>query len=124
MIKTSYLFPSMKQESTCTGILKKQEQDQVRWQASLPVTYRPVQGRVGLWIELEMDWPPQPLHSCAPDNYVVLAERKLTSYVYAVGKQPVSNIQYKTVEMVLRTVKFGLVTATHYENLLYYVMLV
>ncbi|GMN58245.1 hypothetical protein TIFTF001_027348 [Ficus carica] len=42
------------------------EQDQVRWQASLPVTYRPVQGRVGLWIELEMDWPPQPLHSCAP----------------------------------------------------------
>ncbi|GMN69652.1 hypothetical protein TIFTF001_038698 [Ficus carica] len=42
------------------------KQDQVRWQASLPVTYRPVQGRVGLWIELEMDWPPQPLHSCAP----------------------------------------------------------
>ncbi|GMN27821.1 hypothetical protein TIFTF001_001820 [Ficus carica] len=39
---------------------------EVRWQASLPVTYRPVQGRVGLWIELEMDWPPQPLHSCAP----------------------------------------------------------
>ncbi|GMN74931.1 hypothetical protein TIFTF001_053274 [Ficus carica] len=68
------------------------EQDRVRWQASLPVTYRPVQGRVGLWIELEMDWPPQPLHSCTPgyvscvaDNYVVLAERKLTSYVYAVG---------------------------------------
>ncbi|GMN30316.1 hypothetical protein TIFTF001_041439 [Ficus carica] len=48
-----------------------------------------------------MDWPPQPLHSCASgtDTYVkgpiifvgvadvtvVLAERKLTSYVYAVG---------------------------------------
>ncbi|GMN69958.1 hypothetical protein TIFTF001_039004 [Ficus carica] len=52
---------------------------------------------VGLWIELEMDWPPQPLHSCAPGtvthdkgpisklrNEIVLAERKLTPYVYAV----------------------------------------
>ena len=27
----------------------------------------------------------------AADIYVVLAERKLTSYVYAVGKQPISN---------------------------------
>ena len=30
------------------------------------------------------------LHGAA-DIYVVLAERKLTSYVYAVGKQPISN---------------------------------
>ncbi|GMN33957.1 hypothetical protein TIFTF001_041974 [Ficus carica] len=57
----------------------------------LPVSYRPALGKVGLWFELEMDWPPQPLHSCAPvfvgvaDIIVVLAERKLTSYVYAVG---------------------------------------
>ncbi|GMN19225.1 hypothetical protein TIFTF001_049900, partial [Ficus carica] len=56
--------------------------------------------RVGLWFELEIDWPPQPLHSCAPGTniyvkgpiiivcvvgvIVVLAERKLTSYAYAV----------------------------------------
>ncbi|GMN26312.1 hypothetical protein TIFTF001_043983 [Ficus carica] len=59
----------------------------------------PVQGRVGLWIELEMDWPPQPLHSCVPGtvthdkgptsklrNEIVLAERKLTSYVSAVDE--------------------------------------
>ncbi|GMN55823.1 hypothetical protein TIFTF001_024954 [Ficus carica] len=67
---------------------------------SLPVSYRPALGRVGLWFELEMDWLPQPLHSCAPGTntyvkgpiiivcvagvIVVLAERKLTSYVYAV----------------------------------------
>ncbi|GMN74534.1 hypothetical protein TIFTF001_055816 [Ficus carica] len=38
-----------------------------------PVLYRPALGRVGLWFELKMDWPPQPLHSRAP------------------GKQPVSN---------------------------------
>ncbi|GMN46372.1 hypothetical protein TIFTF001_015564 [Ficus carica] len=30
------------------------------------VLYRPALGRVGLWFELEMDWPPQPLHSRAP----------------------------------------------------------
>ena len=28
------------------------------------------------------------------DVYVVLAERKLTSYVYAVGKQPTGNLWY------------------------------
>ncbi|GMN68638.1 hypothetical protein TIFTF001_037696 [Ficus carica] len=46
-----------------------------------------------------MDWPPQPLHSCAPGtvthdkgpisklrNEIVLAERKLTPYVYAAGR--------------------------------------
>ncbi|GMN70155.1 hypothetical protein TIFTF001_039199 [Ficus carica] len=46
-----------------------------------PVLYRPALGRVGLWFELEMVWPPQPLHSRAPGTYtqeVVLAERKLT----------------------------------------------
>ncbi|GMN66633.1 hypothetical protein TIFTF001_035697 [Ficus carica] len=31
-----------------------------------PVLYRPALGRVGLWFELEMVWPPQPLHSRAP----------------------------------------------------------
>ncbi|GMN60074.1 hypothetical protein TIFTF001_029169 [Ficus carica] len=31
-----------------------------------PVLYRPALGRVGLWFELEMDWPSQPLHSHAP----------------------------------------------------------
>ncbi|GMN60880.1 hypothetical protein TIFTF001_029984 [Ficus carica] len=49
--------------------------------SKLHVSYRPALGRVGLWIELEMDWPPQPIHSCAPvSRYrtVVLAERKLT----------------------------------------------
>ncbi|GMN19357.1 hypothetical protein TIFTF001_042865 [Ficus carica] len=72
------------------------------------MSYRPALGQVGLWFELEMDWPPQPLHNCAPgtDTYVkgpiiivyvagvivVLAERKLTSYVYAVGKQPTGNL--------------------------------
>ncbi|GMN18863.1 hypothetical protein TIFTF001_049866 [Ficus carica] len=35
--------------------------------SELAYEYRPVQGWVGLWIELEMNWPPQPLHSCAPD---------------------------------------------------------
>ncbi|GMN69424.1 hypothetical protein TIFTF001_038478 [Ficus carica] len=29
---------------------------------------------------------------------IVLAERKLTSYVYAVGKQPTGNLGYKMVE--------------------------
>ena len=28
----------------------------------------PEKGRVGLWFELDLDWPPQPLHSCAPDT--------------------------------------------------------
>ncbi|GMN64551.1 hypothetical protein TIFTF001_033627 [Ficus carica] len=41
--------------------------------SKLPVSYRPALGLVGLWFELEMDWPPQPLHSCAPgtDTYVM-----------------------------------------------------
>ncbi|GMN70239.1 hypothetical protein TIFTF001_039283 [Ficus carica] len=39
-------------------------------------------GGFGPWFELEMDWSPQPLHGCA--TRVVLAERKLTTYVYAV----------------------------------------
>ena len=34
----------------------------------------------------------------AADIYVVLAERKLTSYVYAVGKQLISNDWYKMVK--------------------------
>ncbi|GMN23330.1 hypothetical protein TIFTF001_043670 [Ficus carica] len=56
----------------------------------LPVSYRPALGRVGLWIVLEMDWPPQPIHSCAPGQLYLLSESSL-SYVYAVGKQPASN---------------------------------
>ncbi|GMN18990.1 hypothetical protein TIFTF001_042795 [Ficus carica] len=39
----------------------------------------------GSWFELEMDWPPQPLHDSAPRFIVVLAKRKLTTYVYAVA---------------------------------------
>ncbi|GMN72916.1 hypothetical protein TIFTF001_053616 [Ficus carica] len=39
-----------------------------------------------------MDWPPQPLHGSAPRFIVVLAERKLMTYVYAVGKQPIGNL--------------------------------
>ncbi|GMN40600.1 hypothetical protein TIFTF001_009832 [Ficus carica] len=58
--------------------------------SKLPVSYRPALGRVGLWIELEMDWPPQPIHSCAPGQLYLLSESSL-SYVYAVGKQPASN---------------------------------
>ncbi|GMN42353.1 hypothetical protein TIFTF001_011562 [Ficus carica] len=57
--------------------------------SKLPVSYRPALGRVGLWIVLEMDWPPQPIHSCAPgtDTYgarqlYLLSESSL-SYVYA-----------------------------------------
>ena len=34
-----------------------------------PVLCRPALGRVGLWFELEMVWPPQPLHSRAPGTY-------------------------------------------------------
>ncbi|GMN67464.1 hypothetical protein TIFTF001_036527 [Ficus carica] len=51
----------------------------------------------GPWFEL--DWTGRPNHSMAVchDAYthvklkVVLAERNLTTYVYAVGKQPISN---------------------------------
>jgi len=35
---------------------------------------------------------------CVADVIVVLAERKLTSYVYAVGKQPSGNLWCKMVE--------------------------
>ena len=34
---------------------------------------------------------------------VVLAERKLTTYVYAVGKLPTGNVWYKTVEYGMAT---------------------
>ncbi|GMN64790.1 hypothetical protein TIFTF001_033862 [Ficus carica] len=79
----------------------------------LPVSYRPALGRVGLWFELEMDWPPQPLHSYAPvfvgvaDVIVVLAERKLTSYVYAVGKQPKELCDARWWSVARRAVKCG-----------------
>ncbi|GMN19667.1 hypothetical protein TIFTF001_045219 [Ficus carica] len=41
--------------------------------SKLPVSYRPALGRVGLWIELEMDWLSRPIHSCAPgtNTYVM-----------------------------------------------------
>ncbi|GMN74013.1 hypothetical protein TIFTF001_054946 [Ficus carica] len=46
---------------------------------------RPALGRIGLWFELEMDWPPQPLHSCVPgtDTYVMgpIRQDKLRKYV-------------------------------------------
>ncbi|GMN66570.1 hypothetical protein TIFTF001_035641 [Ficus carica] len=48
-------------------------------------------GGFGPWFELEIDWPPQPLHGYAPRFILVLAERKLTTYVYAVSKQPIGN---------------------------------
>ena len=38
------------------------------------------------------------LYMCVADVYVVLTERKLTSYVYAVGKQPSANLWCKMVE--------------------------
>ena len=44
---------------------------------------------------------------CVADYYVVLAERKLTSYVYAVGKQPMSNNWYEMVGRGGVTVKCG-----------------
>ena len=44
---------------------------------------------------------------CAADYYVVLAEQKLTSYVYAVGKQPMSNNWYEMEERGGATVKCG-----------------
>ena len=44
---------------------------------------------------------------CVADIYVVLAERKLTSYVYAVDKQPMSNNWYKMEERGGATVKCG-----------------
>ncbi|GMN59117.1 hypothetical protein TIFTF001_028217 [Ficus carica] len=46
----------------------------------------------GLWFEL--DWASRPNHSIVArhDIKVVLVERKLTSYVYAVGKQPSGNL--------------------------------
>ncbi|GMN70125.1 hypothetical protein TIFTF001_039169 [Ficus carica] len=45
----------------------------VKMASKLPVSYRPALGRVGLWIELEMDWPPRPIHSYAPgtNTYVM-----------------------------------------------------
>ena len=51
------------------------------------------------------------------DVTVVLAERKLTSYVYAIGMQPASKslMQY-CGRLELRTVKCGMVTATSFEK--------
>ncbi|GMN18680.1 hypothetical protein TIFTF001_050830 [Ficus carica] len=46
---------------------------------SLPVSYRPALGRVGLWFELEMDWPPQPLHSCVPGTDTYVSNLRATS---------------------------------------------
>ena len=40
-------------------------------------------------------------------DIVVLAEQKLMSYVYAVGKQPTGNLWYKMVERGGATVKCG-----------------
>ncbi|GMN60037.1 hypothetical protein TIFTF001_029140 [Ficus carica] len=45
-------------------------------------------GGFGPWFELY--WTGRPNHSMAA-HHVVLAERKLTTYVYAVGKQPIGN---------------------------------
>ncbi|GMN57659.1 hypothetical protein TIFTF001_026771 [Ficus carica] len=48
----------------------------------------------GSWFEL--DWAGRPNHSMNARHdtytYIVLAKRKLTTYVYAVGKLPISNI--------------------------------
>ncbi|GMN59063.1 hypothetical protein TIFTF001_028154 [Ficus carica] len=75
-----------------------------------------------------MDWPPQPLHSCAPgtDTYVkepiifvgvadvivILAERKLTSYVYAVDKQPTGIIASRYIGGEMKGI-LVLLTATY-----------
>ncbi|GMN21134.1 hypothetical protein TIFTF001_045446 [Ficus carica] len=45
--------------------------------------------RFGPWFEL--DWAGRPNHSMVA-RHVVLAERKLTTYVYAVGKLPTGNV--------------------------------
>ena len=57
---------------------------------------------------------------CVADVTIVLAERKLTSYVYAVGMQLVSKslMQY-CGRLELRTVKCGMVTATSLKIILY-----
>ncbi|GMN61097.1 hypothetical protein TIFTF001_030199 [Ficus carica] len=57
--------------------------------SKLPVLYRPALGRVGLWFELEMVWPPQPLHSRAP------------------GKQPSAMVDTRWKGMAGQTVKCG-----------------
>ncbi|GMN27062.1 hypothetical protein TIFTF001_029549 [Ficus carica] len=54
-----------------------------------PVLYRPALGRVGLWFELEMVWPPQQLHSRAP------------------GKQPSAMVDTRWKGMAGQTVKCG-----------------
>ena len=41
------------------------------------------------------------------ENKVVLAERKLTTYVYAVGKQPTGEFWYKMMELAGQLWKKG-----------------
>ncbi|GMN34591.1 hypothetical protein TIFTF001_042085 [Ficus carica] len=50
--------------------------------------------RVGLWFELEMDWPPQPLHSCAP-----------STYTYVSNLPAISDTRWRS--MAGRAVKYG-----------------
>ncbi|GMN60015.1 hypothetical protein TIFTF001_029098 [Ficus carica] len=46
--------------------------------------------RSGLVHGFELDWAGRPNHSMTA-RHVVLAERKLTTYLYAVGKLPIDN---------------------------------
>ena len=51
------------------------------------------------------------------EKEVVFAERKLITYVYTVGKQPTSNVWYKTMENgMVDCENFGLDTATCFKN--------
>ncbi|GMN59324.1 hypothetical protein TIFTF001_028416 [Ficus carica] len=72
--------------------------------SKLPMSYRPALGRVGLWFELEMDWPPQPLHSCAPgtDTYVM---GPIKMYVMVSNLREVSDARWWSVAG--RAVKCG-----------------
>ncbi|GMN69972.1 hypothetical protein TIFTF001_039018 [Ficus carica] len=73
-----------------------------------PVLYRPALGRVGLWFELEIDWPPQPLQRPVHTHkrLYLLSESSL-SYVYAVGKQPSAMVDTRWKGMAGQTVKCG-----------------
>ncbi|GMN70622.1 hypothetical protein TIFTF001_039664 [Ficus carica] len=51
----------------------------------------PTRTRSGLVHGLSWKWTGRPNYSMAA-RHVVLAERELTSYVYAVGKQPANNL--------------------------------
>ncbi|GMN19271.1 hypothetical protein TIFTF001_046931 [Ficus carica] len=60
------------------------------WQAKLSCVVLTCT-RSGLVHDFELDWVGRPNHSMAA-RHVVLVERKLTTYVYAIGKLPTGNV--------------------------------